>query len=242
MKSIQNKFTEAMALRDHTLQGIGRLQEKSIHSTLKYFLSENEQNHEVPIHGFVADVVVDQTIYEIQTGSFDKLRAKIMSYTPDYELHIVFPIAYQKHVLWFDEEHRLIKRNKSPKKGSIYDIVRELYKIRPLITNERLFIDCFLINMEEIRLLDGWDLSKKRGATKVDKVPMELVEIVSFHEPSDYLRFLPENLPTQFLAKDLSDVVRLTPRQVSALLLVLRELGLIRLVGKQGRANLYEVV
>ena len=241
MNVLQEKFYRALESRDHNLEGIGTLGEKSVHATLKHFLCEDHSCHEILMESFVADVVVDKTIYEIQSGQFNKLRSKILNYPLDYDLHIVYPIDESKTIIWLNELGEEVERRKSPKKGNIYDVVRELYKIRPVLKHRKLTIDCIFIDVVEYRLLDGWDVTKKKRATKLDRVPVKLNKIISLSEPQDYRQFLPPNLPQEFMSRDIKKLVKLRDRQVSALLLVLREIEIISVVGKQGNAYIYAV-
>ena len=55
---------------------IGELQEKSLHSFLKYYYEVDEAFHEIKVGSFYADIKKGDKISEIQTRSLDKLRGK----------------------------------------------------------------------------------------------------------------------------------------------------------------------
>ena len=56
--------------RETSMSGIGTLGEKTVHSTLKQYLSGNIRNQEIKIGSFFADACVDGHIFEIQTRQF----------------------------------------------------------------------------------------------------------------------------------------------------------------------------
>ena len=55
-------------------QGIGTLSEKTVHAVLKNFYAPDEDMHEIPIEGCVADIYTGTEIVEIQTRNFDRMR------------------------------------------------------------------------------------------------------------------------------------------------------------------------
>ena len=47
------------------------------------------------------------------------------------------------------------------------------------------------MDVEEYKLLNGWDNSKKRGAWRYDRIPVGIREIVVLEQPEDYMQFVP---------------------------------------------------
>ena len=61
----QEEFKNARDIvlnRRHENHGIGTLAEKSVHAVLKIFMEPDEDLHEVPIDGFVADIFSDDKV------------------------------------------------------------------------------------------------------------------------------------------------------------------------------------
>ena len=73
--------------------GIGTLSEKTLHSVLKYYIEPCDDFHEVAYCSFVADIMRDGCITEIQTRAFDRLRKKLAAFLPNCPVTVVFPIA-----------------------------------------------------------------------------------------------------------------------------------------------------
>lgn len=110
---------------DQALQenGIGTLSEKTIHSVLKHYYSPDTACHEQKVKNFVADILIENHIIEIQTRQFHKLRRKLEVYLPEYEVTIVYPVAHTKWLSWVNEETgEVSKPRKSPKTGVAYQI------------------------------------------------------------------------------------------------------------------------
>lgn len=58
-----------------------------------------------------------------------------------------------------------------------------------------------LVNMEEYRLLNGWSHDKKKGSTRYDRIPTDLIEEVEIRQPEDYLQFVPYELEEPFTVR-----------------------------------------
>ena len=57
--------------------GIGTLSEKALHAALKSYYEPDFESREVKVGGFVADIVGENGIIEIQTRGFDRLGRKL---------------------------------------------------------------------------------------------------------------------------------------------------------------------
>ena len=57
----------------------------------------------------------------------------------------------------------------------------------------------------------------------------------------DYLYFLPESLPEEFTSMDLARCARIPRDTAQTCLLILRDLGIIELIGKKGRFHLHRI-
>lgn len=220
--------------------GIGTLSEKLLHKTLKLYFEPDENNHEIEYLGSVADVKSPGGIIEIQTRSFDKLLPKLKKFLPELPVTVVHPIIKEKSIAWLNKETGECENpRKSTRRGLPSDALFELSKIREVLRDKNLRVLLVFINATEYRMLDGWDANKKRGATKLERIPTELVEIISLESISDYVRLIPEALKEEFYAKDFDRAARLRGRRASFSLKLLLELGLLTREKGSGRAYLY---
>jgi hypothetical protein len=220
--------------------GIGTLGEKTVHCVLKHYLSPDCINHEIKVGGFVADICTGKEIIEIQTGNFDKLRRKLQTFLAAAPVTIVYPIPNRKWIRWVNPQTGEISPpRKSPKQGSPYRIFPELYKIKDYLTNPNLKLRIVMLDMEEYKLLDGWSTDKKKGATKCDRIPVEIVEELFITDSSDYQLLIPSNLREPFSSKDFKKASGLPLHFSQTALNVLHFIGAVERVGKKGNSYLY---
>lgn len=220
--------------------GIGTLGEKTIHAVLKNYLVPDVSCHEIKIANFYADIRNDDGIIEIQTRSFDKLRRKLEVFLELQPVTIVYPIPYKKWLRWVNVETGEISApRKSPKSGSAYMIFPELYKIKNYLLHPNLRLHIVLLDVEEYRFLDGWSTDRKKGSTRCDRIPIQLIEEVHIDTPSEYANLIPSILTTDFTAKDFQKVSGLSQGNAITALNILYYVGAVQRVGKKGRAYLY---
>lgn len=239
----QERFEEAknkIIGVDRQRLGIGTLSEKTVHAIMKNYYEPDEDKQEIPIENYVADIYADGEIIEIQTRQFDKLRNKLNAFLPLYPVTIVYPIPREKWLIWIDEESgELSERRKSPKKGNPYMIFPELYKIKMHLLNPNLRLRPVLLDMEEYKLLNGWSKDKKKGSTRYDRIPMQLVEEIEINCLQDYMQFVPYELPEEFTVKQYAKAAHITTSLASVTLNILYHVGTVKRVGKQGNAYVY---
>lgn len=242
----QKLFSEACYQMIGALQGqngIGTLREKTIHSVLKYYYAPNSSYHEIKIGSYVADICVDGEIYEVQTRNFNTMRAKLDFFLKEHDVTIIYPVAHTKWLSWLDmETGELTPKRKSPKTGTVYQIIPELYRIKMFISNPRLHFIISLIDVEETRYLNGWSQNKKRGSSRMDGIPVGIHDEVRIDTFCDYQIFLPDTLPEHFTSKDLGKAAKIKPERAATLLNVLLETRIVERVGKSGNSYLYQRV
>jgi len=233
---------EKIVGKAHNDKGIGTLSEKTVHAIMKNYYEPNEDNHEVKIEGYVADIYNEQGIIEIQTRQFNKMRAKLSTFLNLYPVTIVYPMPYNKWVFWIDNETgETTKKRKAPKKWSAYDAFFELYKIKEFLKNPNLRMRLVLMDMEEYRLLNGWNVSKKRGSTRFDRIPLEIKQEVVIEQPEDYMQFIPYEIEEQFTSKEFAKAAKIKVDTARLVLNILYYVGVVKRVGKEGNSFVYEV-
>ena len=73
--------------------GIGTLGEKTLHAVLKYYFEPYEDNQEIKLGKYIADIVGENGVIEIQTQNFNSLRNKLENFLEFCDVVIVYPIA-----------------------------------------------------------------------------------------------------------------------------------------------------
>ena len=222
--------------------GIGTLSEKTVHAILKNYMEPDEDHQEIPIENYVADIYRDGEIIEIQTRQFNKMRDKLSAFLPLYPVTIVYPIPREKQVIWIDmESGELSKPRKSPLKGTPYTVFPELYKIKSFLKDPNLHFRLILMDMEEYRNLNGWSTDKKRGSSRYDRIPTQLIREVEIQCAKDYMQFIPYELEGEFTVKEFAKAAHIPAKLAGTVVNILFYMGTIQRVGKSGKAFLYKL-
>ncbi len=241
-RSDEMSFSEALETAlSRSRESIGTYNEKTLHHTLKLYYG-GLHSTEACVGKFVADVVREDGIFEIQSKAFYRMRAKLESFLSVSHVTVVYPVTVSKSIVWADTETgEIVSKSKSPKKGSVYCILPELYTLRPFLKNERLSFICVLVNCDEYRYADGYGKDKKKRATKVDIIPTCLIDEVRICGTEDYKMFVPDSLPEIFTSADYAKATKLSRADAAKALLVLTDMGTVSRVGTKGNSILYTV-
>jgi hypothetical protein len=180
---------------------------------------------------------------EIQTRQFEKIRDKLAAFLTVSAVTVVYPVAAVRWICWVDKTTgEVVSRRKSPKIGAVLEIGPELYRIRSLLTHPCLSFCIIRVDVEEYRYLDGWSTDRKKGATRVDRMPLSLREEMILHDRKDYGCLLPDMLPACFTTEDYRKASRLSRKASWMSLSALTALDVVRRAGKRGRSDLYRRV
>lgn len=220
--------------------GIGILSEKPLHATLKWWLDDNPDHHEVTLPcGRVADVYDGERVYEIQTGNFSALRKKLETLLPAYPVTVVHPIPRRKYLTWIDPDTgETAPPRKSPKIGTFTQGAAQLVYLLPLLDHPNLTVRFLLMDVEEQRVADGWGRDGKRGSHRAVMLPLSLEDTLTLECAADYAALLPAGLPQAFTAAQFGKAAKLQGRKLSGALKVLLDRGVLTRE-KEGREYVY---
>lgn len=207
--------------------GIGTLGEKTLHAVLKLWLDEDVTHHEVHLpDGHVADIFDGERMTEIQTGSLSPLRPKLRALLDTYPITVVCPLIRRNTLRWIDPATGALSAPRhSSRRGSLTDGADKLVYILPCLFHPNLTVRLLLLDVEEHRLADGWSKDGKRGAHRVERYPLALVEDITLTQKADYAALLPAALPPTFTSAEFGKLSRLGGRRLNGALKVLREAG-----------------
>ena len=241
----KNAFESAklkVLLKQNDPHGFGTLQEKTVHAVMKLYYEPNEDYHEVPVEGYIADIYREGHIIEIQNGNFGKLRTKLTAFLPLYPVTVVYPIPHFKWLIWMDEESgELSPKHKSPVTGNAYHAFAELYKIKAFLKDPNLSFIFPLIDIDEYRMLNGWSRNKKRGSTRYDRMPIDLFDEIRVDRHEDFMQFVPIEIEEPFTIKEFAKAAGIRRELAAEAVPLLYYMEILKRVGKQGREYLYEV-
>ncbi|MGV9103277.1 MAG: hypothetical protein ACOC3C_04070 [Candidatus Thorarchaeota archaeon] len=230
-------------METQTNNGIGTLSETTLHAQLKEIYAGKTGQMEVPVDGFVADVLKDERIVEIQTGNFSGIRNKLRRLIRNHEVLLVYPVAAEKWIIketnTFGED---IQRRKSPKHGGFEEVFYELVSMPHLINSSNFSIEVVLTEEEDIRRKSDDASWRIRGWKTVNRKLLKIIDKSLFEQPGDFLVFLPPSLDTPFTNKELATATGYTKRLAQKVTYCLRKMGVLKVPKKRGRAYLHDIL
>ena len=152
-------------------QTIGTLNEKPLHAALKELYARPGDRTEVPVDGFVVDVVRDDVLFEIQTRTLSAIKGKLSALVRRHPVRLVYPIAQEKWIVRLAHDgESVLGRRKSPRRGSIELVFEELVSMPRLLLHPNFSLEVVLIQEEEVRYPDetlnwrrrGWAVHERR--------------------------------------------------------------------------------
>lgn len=216
------------------MPGIGTLNEKHLHKALKNLYARPGDRKEVRVGRYVVDIFRDDELIEIQTRNFSSIKAKIDKLTEKNNVRLVYPIAKEKYILKPN-----CKKRRSPKTGRVEEVFKEMVYAPQLIKKGNFSLEVVLTKEEETRKM-GKRRWRKAWVTE-DRRLLEVMETHLFKDPKDWQKLLPESLGETFTTKDMAEAIGIRMYLIHKMAYCLKKAGLIELVGKQGRANLYQI-
>ena len=222
---------------------IGIVNESSLHAELKKWYGEMGDQYEIPVDGYLIDIVRGDLLIEIQTSHFSTIRNKLIHLLPEHPIRLVYPIAKCKWILRYAADgSTLLGRRKSPKHGRIEHLFAELKYIPRCAIHPNFSLEVIFTEQVDIWKNDGRG-SWRRGYWSLVDRKLQIVEskiILLDHE--GYLGLLPEGLPDPFTSQDLGSHARIAPKLAQNMLYCLRKMDLLSVVGMSGRRRLYSVI
>ncbi len=225
---------------------IGLLQERSLHAALKKWYAQPGDELEVPLDGFHIDIVRGDLLIEIQTRNFFALKKKLPKLLEQRRLRLVHPIAQEKWLVRVAADGITeISRRRSPKRGTFHDIFDELVHIPQLLAHPNFSLDILLIRQEEIRRVRSTNekpAKRTRFFREWDRHDHRLGQVIDsrlIQSLADLRAFLPTNLPAPFTNRDLARALGGPYSRAQSMTYVMRQIGILEMVGKRGRSLLY---
>lgn len=228
-------------IRRSSIEGeknIGGLGEKTMHLTFKYFLEPNSAYHEARLGRYVADIMRDGTVTEIQTKSFCSFRKKLAAVSEQYPVKVVHPIICNNKLFMVDRDTgERDKGRLSPIHECIYTVFEELVYIRELLHRETLSFSFPVIECESYRVLFDKTKSRRKGSVHFDTVPVNLIGFYEFDTAFAFAQLLPHT-DDELTVKRIGELIG-CKKSASAFVNVLMYLDILKRDGKSGTAYRY---
>ena len=229
-----------MTTNDDNATGIGLLNEKPLHAALKQWVAQDGDAFEVQVDGYVVDVVRGAQLLEIQTGGCASLKPKLRSLVRSHPTRLVIPIAREKWLVKLPKEPGgKPRRRKSPKRGLVAELFKELVSFPDLICHQNFSLEILLIQEEEVRSHDPNRRWRRRGWVTEERRLLAVLDRRLFTSPQDLLDLIPPGLPAEFTTADLAAAMQIPRYLAQKAAFCLRHMNAITHIGKRGRSYLY---
>jgi hypothetical protein len=218
---------------------IGLLNEKPLHAALKDWYAQPGDRFEVKVDGYFIDIIHNDMLIEIQNGNFSAIKRKVNDLLQRHSLRLVYPIAQEKWIIKPSGIGGTSSRRKSPKRGQLIQVFKELVSFPALLNCENFSLDVLLIQEEEVRKYDtgrGW---RRGGWVTQERRLLEVVGRHLFQIPEDLWKLIPAGLPEKFTTTDLARTLGISRRLSQQMAYCLREMGIIQKTGMRSRSNEY---
>ena len=214
--------------------------ERSLHAALKRIYCLPGDRVEEKVDGYFIDVCRDDMLIEIQTRGFSGMKRKLMDLLERRPVRLVHPVAVEKWIVKLGPDGSTrVSRRKSPKRGSLYDVFKELVSIPGLVLHPGFSLEVVLIKEEELRCEDGRGSWRRKGVSIRDHLLLEVAGRELFQTERDFLRLLPAGWTGPSTNRELSKSLKQPYFQVARMTYCLCRMGVVEVQGKRGNSLLF---
>ena len=221
---------------------IGTLREKPLHASLKRWYAVPGDRIEVPVAGFVVDLVREDVLIEVQTSGFSSMKRKTACLLElGHSVRIVHSIPIDKWIVKVDADGTVLSRRRSPKHGQPTDIFGELVSFSEIYVHPRLEVELLLTVEEEYWRFTPGVAWRRKGWAIVERRLIDVVDSLQLNNAADLVRLMPEGLPETFTTADLADKLGRPRSAAQQMAYCLRKTGVCVAVGKRANSIEYRV-
>lgn len=218
---------------------VGTLGESSLHRALKRWYARPGDRVEVPVDGFVADIVRGDTLIEIQTSGFSSMGRKLDHLLDHHDVRVVHPIPVDTTIVKIGDGGEVLSRRLSPKHGTPVHVFAELVSFPNLLDHPNLTLEVVLTREDQVRSHDPDRAWRRKGWVIEERRLVDVVDHLVFDAPADLARLIPHDMPADFTTADLATALGCPRRLAQQMAYCLRHLDLLRIVDKQGNTIVY---
>jgi hypothetical protein len=216
--------------------------EHSLHLAIKTAISLPGDQFEVKQDNYIIDILRGKMAIEVQTKNFSAIKPKLQNLTQKQQVRLVYPLTERKTLTYISKTGQIIEKRKSTKKGVFTDVFQELVRIPTLLGNENFSLEILFIDEEEVRCADGKGSWRRRGVSVKERRLVSINRRALFNGKEDFLKLLPDELNPVFTNSELANQAKMPVRAARQITYCLRKSGLIKAVGKKGKALTFQKV
>lgn len=219
---------------------IGTLREKALHADLKRWYHRPGDALEVPVGGFVIDLVRGDLLIEIQTRGFASMKRKVSTLIDlGHRIRIVYPIPRDKWIVKVDATGTVLSRRRSPRHGKPTDVFAELVSFPDQLAHPNLEVEVVSTIEEEYRRHAPGRAWRRKGWVVVERRLIDVLDALLLDGPEGLAGLLPDDLPDAFTTADLAEKLGRPRRAAQQMAYCLRNTGTIAAVGRRGNTIVY---
>ena len=207
--------------------GINTFNENPLHLALKEWCAGPDAEFEVPLDGYIIDAIVDGVLIEVQTRNFTQMRSKLKKLVESHPVRLVHPVSYEKWIVRQDPEGKRLSRRKSPKRGRMEEVFRELVTFPQLMAERNFSLEVVLIQEEEIRVVDGKRRRRGRDFRRDERRLLKVLDSRLFMQPRDMAALIPDSVDEPFTTSDIANACNMPRFLAQKMAYCLREMGAI---------------
>jgi hypothetical protein len=222
------------------VSSIGVLREGPLHAAIKAMLAGPGDRFEVPIDGFVIDLVrADGELVEVQTGGFAALGRKLDALLDTHRCRIVYPVAAERRIVRVDRDGEITSVRRSPRRAGVVEVFDKFVAFPSLLTHPHLTVEVLLLREDHVR----GRRPERVGRRTRDPGERRLIDVldrVEFGGPDDVVRMLPALPSDPFSTRELAALLGCNVLLAQRTAYCLRMMGIIEAAGKRGRTPLHQ--
>ena len=197
---------------------------------------------EVRLGNYIVDILRGDLIIEVQTKNFSAIRGKLETLIKNYKVRLVYPLPEQKRITHISKDNTVNSKRKSPRKGRLADLFRELMMIPQTIGEDNFSLEVLFIDEEEVRCEDGKGSWRRRGVSIKDRKLIAVNDRILFEKKADFLKVLPNGLNSVFTNRELADLAKVSIRTARQITYCLRKSDMLQIAERKGRELTFQKV
>ena len=225
------------------MASIGVLNEGHLHAALKDWYARPGDRVEVPVEGYQVDLVREDLLIEIQTGSFSSCARKLRDLVQRHRVRLVHPIARERTIVRLPQSGSgRPRRRRAPKRFGYERVFEQLVSFPELVAHENFELELVATREEEVR---EWVKRPRRRRHQWRVTERRLLEVLAMRlvtSPAELLELLPRGLPQPFDTAELAAAWQQPRALAQQVTYCLRRAGALEEAGRRGNARLYSVV
>ncbi len=214
--------------------------ESTLHRQLKAIYAAPADQIEAKVDRYRVDILADGRVVEIQQAGLGALRDKVRRLLKSHAVTVVKPIAAVKRIVTCSSQGQVVRRRRSPKRGSPLNLFDDLIHFATVFPHPQLTLEVALVEIEEWRTPPKRRWSR-RGYHVADRKLLQVNRRLALRNARDLLHLMPVKLPSRFDTKSLAERISIPRWRAQQIAYCLRHCGTVQTDGRKRNAWQYRL-